>query len=379
MEIQVGTHFQVNGLSFIPSSDQDRVILKELPPGNFVIKQMPMGGPLYFERVGDFDNPGRVYGDTMNYVRRFMNTYESRPGNTGVLLSGEKGSGKSLTAKLTCMEAYDRGWPTIVINRAWVGDEFFRLLQLVEQPCVVLFDEFEKVYDSDDQEQILTLLDGVTSTRKLFLITVNDSWRVDRHMHNRPGRIFYHMKFGGLDEGFIREYCSENLRNQEHLDTICKVAKMFAKFNFDMLKALVEEMNRYNETPQEALRLLNCDPAADGGRETHFKVQVYLKGQEKAIPSQHCDPTIWRGNPMVSDGGFHVSIYGDDDDDDDGVDCAGERTAKKLGFQSAQVHMTAADLKRLDDRTGDMIFEKDGIIARFVRPKESSYSFVDYL
>ncbi len=37
------------------------------------------------------------------------------------------------------------------------------------------------------------------------------------------------------------------------------------EFNFDMLKALVEEMNRYNETPTDALAMLNAKPEFDIG------------------------------------------------------------------------------------------------------------------
>ena len=46
--------------------------------------------------------------------------------------------------------------PTIVINAPWKGDKFNTFIQAIEQPCAILFDEFEKVYDRDDQEKILT-------------------------------------------------------------------------------------------------------------------------------------------------------------------------------------------------------------------------------
>ena len=84
-------------------------------------------------------------------------------------------------------------------------------------------------------------------------------------MRNRPGRIFYMIDYKGLDVNFIREYCEDNLKNKQHIDSIANISTIFDAFNFDMLKALVEEMNRYNETPQEALRMLNVKQEFDEG------------------------------------------------------------------------------------------------------------------
>jgi len=90
-----------------------------------------------------------------------MRTFTDRSNSTGVLLTGEKGSGKTLLAKHLSIMGYDMGIPTIVINSAWTGDSFNKLIQDIEQPLIVMFDEFEKVYNREEQEKMLTLLDGV--------------------------------------------------------------------------------------------------------------------------------------------------------------------------------------------------------------------------
>ena len=51
----------------------------------------------------------------------------------------------------------------------------------------------------------------------------------------------------------------------------------FSMFTFDMLKGLVEEMNRYNESPRKAMRLLNVDLEYDGVSEYVYK--VFLDGK----------------------------------------------------------------------------------------------------
>jgi hypothetical protein len=60
----------------------------------------------------------------------------------------------------------------------------------------------------EKQEQIimmLTLLDSVYPSKKLFWLTCNDKWRVNFNMKNHPSRVYYMLDFGGLDETFMRE------------------------------------------------------------------------------------------------------------------------------------------------------------------------------
>jgi len=257
-------YFLKNGTSFRVSSKEAMDLHEQLPAGNYTVA-VDMMGNFYLEQIDSFEIPAKMYGNTLRHTDRIINSFWERPQQTGVLLNGEKGSGKTLLAKNISVELAKQGVPTIVINRDWTGDGFFKLLQDIDQPCVVLFDEFEKVYDREKQEEILTLLDGVFGSKKLYILTVNDKWRVDSHMRNRPGRIFYLLDFKGLDVNFIREYCEDNLNNKQYIEQICSLTSLFGEFNFDMLKALVEEMNRYDETPTEALEMLNAKPEYDDG------------------------------------------------------------------------------------------------------------------
>jgi hypothetical protein len=117
-------------------------------------------------------------------------------------------------------------------------------------------------------------------------------------MRNRPGRIFYMMDFSGLDPTFIMEYCFENLQETKHTDTICKIASLFSEFNFDMLKALVEEMNRYGETPQEALKMLNIKP--EFSDKVEYKVSFI--SSDRDCNKDSVSPEVWSGNPLSCDG-----------------------------------------------------------------------------
>jgi hypothetical protein len=360
------SYFLKSGNTFRVSSKEAMDLHDELPAGNYVVKEMPMDGPLYLEMIDNFEIKGKKYGDLNKNTDRILNTFLSRPAATGVMLAGEKGSGKSLLAKNLAIEAAARhGIPTIVINAPWVGDKFNSFIQSIVQPVVILFDEFEKVYDSDDQEKALTLLDGVFPTKKLFVLTCNDKWRIDSHMRNRPGRLFYMLDYKGLDANFIMEYCTDNLKPelQKHTDKLCQIASLFAQFNFDMLKATVEEMNRYNEGPEDSLRMLNVKPEFDSGNK--FKVKLIKDGEE--IKSEDMERQEWSGNPLQGQVQLHVKLYDDEADEDGDID-----------WNWSTIKFDPSDIKKIDSQTGKFVFTNaDGTQLVLSKVKEQSYNYYD--
>lgn len=291
------TLYRQSGGTYYPTTEANLRILKELPVDNYLIK-IDKFENLFFEPVSPFILPTKIYGDALQNAGRILNTYKDRELSTGVLLTGEKGSGKTLLAKAISEKGGKLGYITIIINTPYCGDAFNELIQNVRQPCIVLFDEFEKVYDKDDQQKILTLLDGVFPTKKLFVFTCNDKHNTSSYLLNRPGRIFYYFDYGALEPAFITEYCKDVLKDElkHHTPLICQIAGMFYAFNFDMLKAIVEEMNRYMESPQEVMKFINASPANDVGKMS-FSVELTIGGIP--IPKKDIDESEVELHPLT--------------------------------------------------------------------------------
>lgn len=284
------TYYIKRGTAYFPSTHTE--VLDHLPLGTYQVMFNPDAG--YFLEVMDNLTSGtdKLYGDTDERADRILDTAVDRKLNTGVLLTGEKGSGKSLLARVVSAKARDRGISTLVVNSPYGGELFNQLLESIEQPLMIMFDEFDKVYDEHKkQTPLLSLFDGVAAPSdhlRLYMVTMNELYLISSYMMNRPGRFYYHYQFDTLEEQFVREYLEDRLDDKSKVDGVVRFTKAFHKLNFDMLKAVVEEMNRYREGPNEVIRHLNVTPYSDGGS-AHWEVESWdLKVKPKGLKVAAC-------------------------------------------------------------------------------------------
>ena len=309
------TLFLKQGDKFKVSSTAALDLHEKLPVGTYTVG-IECNGGLYLQSIDDFTVPKRMYGNTTRHADRILTTFLQRSAVTGVLLNGEKGSGKTLLAKCIARQAAEQHEvPTIVINRNLYGEDFNTFLQAIQQPTIILLDEFEKVYSKrHEQQAMLTLLDGVYPSKKLFLLTCNDKYRIDSHLRNRPGRIFYMLDFNGLSPEFIQEYASEKLlpEHLDHISEIVAVSAMFDAFNFDMLQAMVEDMNRYGESPSEVLQFLNIRP--EFSEDCTYLVKLFYKNKE--LGYKNGVQKDWYGNPLMSKISLSYAMEPDGDEDE---------------------------------------------------------------
>ena len=123
-----------------------------------------------------------------------------------------------------------------------------RFIESVDQECVVLFDEFDKTFksndDDDEQAALLSLFDGTTGGKKLFIVTCNELYSLNSYIVNRPGRFHYHFRFDYPSPDDIREYLRDKL-NAGFYGEIEKVVDFSRKvsLNYDCLRSIAFELN----------------------------------------------------------------------------------------------------------------------------------------
>lgn len=264
------THYLKTGSEISIAKDDDLTVSRSLPVGTYIVQTRP-SGDFYLKRTESFTRPSKYYGDVIDRADRIISTYNVRPKSTGVLLSGVPGSGKTLLAREVSLKCADAGVPTIIINEPYTGDKFSAFLASIDMECVVMFDEFEKVYDDEAQQAVLTIFDGTYTQKKLFIVTVNETHKLIDPFMSRPGRLYYHYQYNGVDQSFIETYIAENLKNQKHAPDLIRVLKtLFVGASFDSMSSLVEEMNRYGESIQDVMTVMNVKPTSK--MEAKFRV-----------------------------------------------------------------------------------------------------------
>lgn len=337
-------------------------IESELPAGNYSVQMHPLEG-LILDKVTEFELPEKLYGDTEKQAKRIWSTFRTRGIATGVLLSGEKGSGKTLLAKKICVEAAKQNVPTIIISTQYKPDELNVFLQSIDQPCVILFDEFEKTFDNDAQEGMLTLLDGTFASQFLFIFTCNDEYKVNHNMINRPGRIFYSINFINISKDTITAYCNDRLDDKTQIPKICKLASCLTHFNFDQLQALVEEMNRYKEDVFQALEMLNIKP--DRVNDV-YDIEVFLDG----VKIEDFSPDEIHQSPLSIKNNFQIGVW----EKNGKKDADGEDDTDYNQYQ-----LKPADLEKFDIEKQIFVFKVDKYTVTFKLRQNIGYNFKSLL
>lgn len=368
---------QGDKISIIESAEFD----KKLTKGNYLVKQDPMSGEFYLTRMDDFTIPSKVYGNPQAYVDRYFNTFKSRKGNLGILLGGVKGTGKSLLAKMLCNQS---NLPVIVITEPYGGSGFKQFLAQIKQECVVFMDEFEKVYhNSQAQQQLLSVLDGVFEGKKMFLLTAN-TMEVSQFLTNRTGRIYYSREYTGLSHEIISDVIDDLLINKDNKELLLRDLMTVGQINMDILISIISEMNRYNETSTKSLSFLNIFP-----EKVLYSVEGFIaveelidnptkdsmgniewSNQDNYNTSRVKASTTFHGNPLVNlgEGWVHCDFYY--------KDSKGENQSTEINWESNNVKATVQNNSILfkNEKTGEYL--KYEPVVRVSKTKISSDSFI---
>lgn len=214
---------------------------------------------LYMNIAPDFVLPEKIYTTASDdkFMSRVLNHYTNAGnGMTGVMLSGLKGSGKTVMAKQIALKS---NLPIILIDNTTHPssvNKLFKLLTSIEA-CIV-FDEFDKVGERYDTNQLLKVFDGInTSGKKLVLFTCNDENEINKFMLDRCSRIRYWRKFSEINPAMIMSILQDKLVDKNEakslIDFICE---NFGCISFDNICSFITEVN---ENPKDAFEELFAD------------------------------------------------------------------------------------------------------------------------
>lgn len=269
------TILQINNKYFV--EDSKVYTYDTLPVGTYEARLDEKTGQFFLEKVSDFKIPSKLYGNVQERAERVLKTFLDRDSSTGILLAGDKGSGKTMLSMYVSSNAQKMQIPTILVNSDKCrGNVFNGFVQSINQPVVMIFDEFEKVYDIyGPQKELLTLFDGVYNTKKLFILTANNKHKIEENLINRPGRIYYFYEYNKIEQDIINEYVTDNLVDQTDISGVQRVIGKLSVSNFDVLQAIIEEMNRFNCTAKDAIENLNI--RLEVPRDSKYKIKFYYE------------------------------------------------------------------------------------------------------
>ena len=197
---------QGNDISVLP-----RGLEYELEPGKvYDLKIREIWGRTItdFKLNGEMNMPPAIYQtkkDKMFVERVLQNYLQADKNTTGVLLTGDKGTGKSVTAKIIASKA---NLPIVIINPDTEENLLEGFFKEFDTPICILLDEVDKNFST---KNMLTFLDGMHKTaKKLVIMTANEEDGLSNFIKNRCSRIRYYRHYDMHDDA------------QEYAELICE-------------------------------------------------------------------------------------------------------------------------------------------------------------
>lgn len=203
----------------------------------------------------DFRLPDKIHGLEKPFIERVIKSFHSSAKNLGVLLNGLKGSGKTITSKIICNSIK---LPILTISEYF--EQLPDFINHIDFDCVILIDEYEKIFRFDERGILLSAMDGVQAPKSkvLFLLTTNDMF-VNQNLLNRPSRIRYVKTYGNLNKEAIIQIVNEELENKEFFEDTINVISRLPIITIDLILEIIKESNLHKDSPVAFKDFFNCN------------------------------------------------------------------------------------------------------------------------
>lgn len=268
-------------------------IKDKVEPAIYTIEESMFG--FYLKRKAyQYKTPNPLFGTSEQKAQRVLNMFNHRETGVGVMLTGTKGAGKSMTSEVICNKFISEGYPVIEVQNTHKDSPIPFIQSLGD--CVLYFDEFAKNYvsnnDEDSQNDWLPLFGGVSDGHKrTIIITENDKYELNEFMRDRPTRFHYNFDYQTLEDKVIDDYCKYHNVEETAISAIKIVKDVVFTFTFDTLKALVLEWQVRDKT----IPLLDLAKDMNIGFSDNITVKLNIKdikGDDYMVDIQPVDKII---------------------------------------------------------------------------------------
>ena len=231
-----------------------------LPPGLWKVAFNPMTGFYLTKELRDIELPEHIFGSSKKQLELITSRFERDNKSMGVLLTGDKGTGKTLLASQIINHYVASGFPVILMDEAFehMDSALSTFISQISN-TVFLFDEFEKVFSSDAQQYLLNFFDEKSNMNRLS-IAISNSQAISGFMLSRPSRFFYHFKYGKLDNDTITEVVTYYGLSKSVADALIIYKERLDYFGYDILISIIDELQfRNTENVAEVVETMNID------------------------------------------------------------------------------------------------------------------------
>lgn len=254
-----------------------------LPAGIYSVNFNPMMGFSLSLRNSSFELPEVLFGDVDEKVERLMKRYKLN-GEISALLSGAKGSGKTLLAHAFCNKAIADGKAVVIVDQSFGNPVGLKEFLGDIGDAVFIFDEFAKTFDEEDQKAMLDFFSGSNYNKRATFVIENRYTDINEFMLDRPGRMRFHFKYAKLSLQVAKEVCEHNKLSLELTKLILNYAARSYTIGMDTLSRLIEECIIDEINDKDTFDSLVEDLNIPTNRDVEYKIES-IKFNDKEFSS----------------------------------------------------------------------------------------------
>lgn len=213
---------------------------------------------VFLEIKNSFSLPSQVYKTDRDdaFLHKVIESYKASDNKTtGVLLTGLKGSGKTVMSKLIAKNA---NLPIINVSRNFGLRNISELIKALNTTSAcILIDELDKIPDNgyNSHSHLLGVLDGIDTINKhIFIITANNLEGLNDYIKDRCSRIRYSKNYGKLNKDLIIKMVNDRLKDTSKIETVTNfILEKITVASIDNIMSFIDEINNFPEYSIEDL------------------------------------------------------------------------------------------------------------------------------